>query len=1075
MIAAVRVSGKGFASLLTCLAFAACRGEQAQPDAPQADATARAENCPERAAAPELPPGTRAEQMKLDYWLARWDPAELDREILTPDDVQRYDYAVGRTGDALYSQRDLLQPVDPGRLQAELHDRLSFLRERLADGRYVDRSDTRVAAGALVAFDAELPQVAPELRVALGVVPLRCGPFAGELFEHKPDAPLNLAYDRNACSAAHPQEVIEVLAQWPGGMRLARTRYAVGWIEPSAKLSPAIPKALQASFVNGPRATASAATELRDRHGQRYSLPKHASVPLLSNGNTVVASEAGFTELPAHGLLPARRALTRRALLTTAFSFMDSPYAFGGAHGGRDCSRFQMDLFESFDLALPRHSGWQAQAGAFHVDVADMTAADKLKALDELGRRGIVLLALPGHIMLYLGKNDAGVPMVLHALGEYVQPCAGGSGETVLDVQRMVVSDLQLGAGSSRHSLIERITSLVVFGAEPLPALAARTAVHPLPPATAPDTDAECKDSEDARLFVSPARPNPQQALRVIATASGDLAAPALWVYDASSALVPADIHHLNGPPSSVWANVPSPAAGRYTALFMDGAKVIGCKRLSVHESELAPNPPAPGPIWKPRWAWERDTLNLWSAFVEQIFDGPPDDEETWTSLHALLRDPARNLLYNHLGQNEDAAIELVPDCADLPYSLRAYFSWKLGLPFGYRQCSRGRPGVAPACGPLLTNLMERDGAVDDVTAFATFVNRKVRSGVHSATGRTHPDDSDTDLYPVALERASLPPGTVYADPYGHVMMVAKWFPQGRDPADYGILIAAEAQPDGTVGRRRFFPGSFLFDPSTKDAGAGFKQFRPLIYDRKEDTIVALDNEALSTPGDFARFSKQQYEGSKADFYELMDRQINPAPLDPHVRLRSLIDALDESVRRRVLSIDNGEQYWAEGHQGAIAMPHGYDIFETEGPWEDFATPSRDMRLLISLDTVLAVPGQVEKHPDRFKLASAQDAKRMAGELRAELDRELAARMFAYTKSDGSKQTLSLKDVLDRSTAIEIGYDPNDCVELRWGAPEGSAEMASCRRHAPPEQRARMERYRAWFHSRTRPPRGTTD
>ena len=135
-----------------------------------------------------------------------------------------------------------------------------------------------------------------------------------------------------------------------------------------------------------------------------------------------------------------------------------------------------MDVFESFDIALPRHSGWQAQAGSFTVDVARHEAdADKLQALDrrrQERRRAAGLSRATS--CCYLGKNDAGVPMALHALGEYVQPCAGGKGETVLDVQRTVVSDLALGAGSSRRSLLERIATLVVLGKAPAPALAAR-------------------------------------------------------------------------------------------------------------------------------------------------------------------------------------------------------------------------------------------------------------------------------------------------------------------------------------------------------------------------------------------------------------------------------------------------------------------------------------------------------------------------------------------------------------------------------------------------------------------------
>ena len=33
------------------------------------------------------------------------------------------------------------------------------------------------------------------------------------------------------------------------------------------------------------------------------------------------------------------------------------------------------------------------------------------------------------------------------------------------------------------------------------------------------------------------------------------------------------------------------------------------------------------------------------------------------------------------------------PDCADLPYFLRAYFAFKMGLPFGYSKCTRGGGG----------------------------------------------------------------------------------------------------------------------------------------------------------------------------------------------------------------------------------------------------------------------------------------------------------------------------------------------------------------------------------------------
>jgi hypothetical protein len=52
-----------------------------------------------------------------------------------------------------------------------------------------------------------------------------------------------------------------------------------------------------------------------------------------------------------------------------------------------------------------------------------------------------------------------------------------------------------------------------------------------------------------------------------------------------------------------------------------------------------------------------------------------------------------------------------------------------------------------------------------------------------------------------------------------------------------------------------------------------------------------------------------------------------------------------------------------------------------------------------------------------------------------------------------------------------MAYNPNDCVEQRWGALLGSPEASTCAAHAPPEQTTKMASYRSWFHERRRPPR----
>jgi hypothetical protein len=152
-------------------------------------------------------------------------------------------------------------------------------------------------------------------------------------------------------------------------------------------------------------------------------------------------------------------------------------------------------------------------------------------------------------------------------------------------------------------------------------------------------------------------------------------------------------------------------------------------------------------------------------------------------------------------------------------------------------------------------------------------------------------------------------------------------------------------------------------------------------------------------------------------------------------------------------------------------MPDGPKIFETTGDWEDFSTPSRDLRLLIAIDVARALPGHVARRPEKYAMPAGRTVEQVQADLGARLATELATRKFTYGRSDGSSWSLSLKDVVDRAESLEVAYNPNDCVEQRWGAVPGSDEGSTCRAHAPEAQTAKMQTCRAWFHERRRPPR----
>ena len=155
----------------------------------------------------------------------------------------------------------------------------------------------------------------------------------------------------------------------------------------------------------------------------------------------------------------------------------------------------------------------------------------------------------------------------------------------------------------------------------------------------------------------------------------------------------------------------------------------------------------------------------------------------------------------------------------------------------------------------------------------------------------------------------------------------------------------------------------------------------------------------------------------------------------------------------------------------AILPPCSSTIFETIGPWEDFSTPSRDLRLLIAIDVAHGLPARVARRPERYAMPAGKPLEKVRADLEARLAQELHDRKFQYPRTDETPWQLSLEDVVTRASALEMAYNPNDCVEQRWGAPPGGDESAPCKAHAPPPQLAKMETFREWFRDRKRPAR----
>ncbi|MCB9756028.1 MAG: hypothetical protein H6713_39405 [Myxococcales bacterium] len=577
--------------------------------------------------------------------------------------------------------------------------------------------------------------------------------------------------------------------------------------------------------------------------------------------------------------------------------------------------------------------------------------------------------------------------------------------------------------------------------------------------------------SADVGVVVTPFAPRPGEPIRVLVSSFDDERELALRVESASGPLDGLQVVARRGAPSTLIATIDAAVAGEHRVVVGREGTGLACASFTVGDARASSRAPR-GAVWPIEREWSAAEEALYSAWIREMFRAPSGRELSYARLDQVTSDPDRNLLHGALGLGEDepGVLGLRPDCADLPYFLRAYWSWKRRLPFAFHICSRGGPEIAPRCLGSRSSLEARHSSARarELPRVETFLRQTIAWGVHSGNGRTAVSDSHGDFYPVALDRRGLRPGTIYADPYGHILVLVELIePRGDEP---GELFAIDGQPDGTITRKRFWEGTFLWDPTPSRGGTGFKRFRPVVY--RDGEVEVLGNDALArAPGHGDLWTEHEALDSEA-FHERVLAVITPGPREPLRAQRRAALALHEALRTRAEFVERGAAVSRLRAQ-TIAMPRGFRVFETTGPWETFATPGRDMRLLIAIDLVQRFAARVRRNPEAYGVARGRvDA--VVSELEGQLEGQLEdpALSFRYTRSDGSAWTLTLGEALARAPALEVGYNPNDCPELRWGAPEGSEEASTCTFRAPESQRARMEKYRGWFRERRPPARG---
>lgn len=217
---------------------------------------------------------------------------------------------------------------------------------------------------------------------------------------------------------------------------------------------------------------------------------------------------------------------------------------------------------------------------------------------------------------------------------------------------------------------------------------------------------------------------------------------------------------------------------------------------------------------WPARRAWDAQAEREFGEFVAAIGRGV--SEHRCGTLARCLNNPRINPLY----VPSRRPLRIHADCGDVPYTLRAFFAFRRGLPFTWARDTVGngrdrryRSRVRPVGLRRWTDFR---------TPRALF--NEIASSVDSGFYRMAAAVENTDTYPTRVDRRAVHPGTVYYNPNGHVLIVWRVDPDGT-------VHMIDGHPDNSITYRTL---TERYPHGSRTDGGGFRNWRPLVGVRGE-------------------------------------------------------------------------------------------------------------------------------------------------------------------------------------------------------------------------------------------------
>ncbi len=314
----------------------------------------------------------------------------------------------------------------------------------------------------------ELPSVC-EVRYALTIdrTNLRLLPEEEGWFTDKDDT----HYDQLQATALDPCEPLAVLTDSKDGKFVfVESRIYAGWIKTSELAF--TDKATWQKYVEPQNYLTVIASRKTVPYGKAFyqmggkvllranELQKDGSwaisMPTLDANGTII--EQGYNIPNDNGVVKGALACSENNLIRQAFRFLGEGYGWGGMDKNVDCSAFVQDVYRSVGIELPRDANRQEKAMTNSISLKNMTREQRMEIVKK-SKPG-ALIFLPGHVMMYLGNDENGEPLVIHSLSSY--HVVNGDKLEKHYVRKVLVSDLHF-LNANKIEIIDRITSIGNF------------------------------------------------------------------------------------------------------------------------------------------------------------------------------------------------------------------------------------------------------------------------------------------------------------------------------------------------------------------------------------------------------------------------------------------------------------------------------------------------------------------------------------------------------------------------------------------------------------------------------------